>query len=276
MNVLQDIVAGAREDAARRQGERGLEHLVDLARRAAPPLDAVEALRRPTGVQVIAEVKRSSPSKGSLAAIPDPAALAAQYAAGGAAAVSVLTEGRRFGGSQADLRAVRAAVGTPVLCKDFLVTPYQLWEARACGADLVLLIVAALRQPELTDLVERAVSLGMTPLVEVHTQWELERALSAGARVVGINARDLRTLEVDRSLFARLAPRVPDDVVTVAESGVRGPDDVARLAGLGADAVLVGESLVTDDRPAAAVAALVDAGRAVPVGGGSTAAPVSP
>ncbi|ELS53310.1 indole-3-glycerol phosphate synthase TrpC [Streptomyces viridochromogenes] len=275
MNVLQDIVAGAREDAARRQRERGLEHLVDLARRAAPPLDAVEALRRPTGVQVIAEVKRSSPSKGSLAAIPDPAALAAQYAAGGAAAVSVLTEGRRFGGSQADLRAVRAAVGTPVLCKDFLVTPYQLWEARACGADLVLLIVAALRQPELTDLVERAVSLGMTPLVEVHTQWELDRALSAGARVVGINARDLRTLEIDRSLFARLAPRVPDDVVTVAESGVRGPDDIARLAGLGADAVLVGESLVTGDRPAAAVAALVDAGRAVPVGGG-TAAPVSP
>ncbi|TRV73040.1 indole-3-glycerol phosphate synthase TrpC [Streptomyces sp. 130] len=266
MNVLQDIVAGAREDAARRERERGLDHLVDLAHRAAPPLDAARALRRPTGVQVIAEVKRGSPSKGALAAIPDPAALAAEYAAGGAAAVSVLTEGRRFRGSQADLVAVRDAVRTPVLCKDFHVTPYQLWEARACGADLVLLIVAALRQPELTDLVDRAVSLGMTPLVEVHSRRELDRALSAGARVVGINARDLRTLDIDRSLFGQLAPRVPDDVITVAESGVRGPDDVAHLGALGADAVLVGESLVRSDRPSAAVTALLEAGRAVPAG----------
>jgi indole-3-glycerol phosphate synthase len=211
-------------------------------------------------VQVIAEVKRSSPSKGALAAIADPAGLAVDYAEGGAAVISVLTEQRRFGGSLADLRAVRAAVDVPLLRKDFMVTSYQLWEARAHGADVVLLIVAALEQDALVSLHERAVSLGMTVLVEVHDEQELDRAVDAGARVIGVNARDLRTLEVDRGTFARLAPRIPSGIVRVAESGVRGPHDVLEYARSGADAVLVGESLVTGGTPRQAVADLVAAG----------------
>jgi len=209
---------------------------------------------------VIAEVKRSSPSRGALAMIADPAGLAADYAAGGASVISVLTEQRRFGGSLEDLAAVRAAVDIPVLRKDFMVCPYQLWEARAYGADVILLIVAALDQETLVDLRECAESLGMTALVEVHDQAETERAVDAGARVIGVNARDLKTLEVDRGTFARLAPHIPDGVVKVAESGVRGPQDVLDYALAGAGAVLVGESLVTGGRPREAVADLIAAG----------------
>jgi indole-3-glycerol phosphate synthase len=215
---------------------------------------------RGTEVAVIAEVKRASPSKGAMAAIADPAALAADYEAGGARIISVLTEKRKFGGSLDDLAAVRAAVQVPVLRKDFVVSSYQLWEARAYGADLVLLIVAALEQNALVSLVERAVSIGLVPLVEVHTQEELDRALEAGARIVGINARNLRTLEVDRTVFAQLAPRVPDGIIKIAESGVRGPHDLLAYAAAGADAVLVGESLVTGKDPRSAVADLVTAG----------------
>ena len=160
---------------------------------------------------MIAEVKRRSPSKGDLAPITDPAALAAAYETGGAAVVSVLTEERRFGGSLADLRAVRAAVDIPVLRKDFIVTTYQLWEARAAGADLVLLIVAGLPADELERLHAEAVSLGLTPLVEVHDEAEVEVALAAGARLVGVNARNLRTLDVDPGTFARVAPLIPDE-----------------------------------------------------------------
>jgi indole-3-glycerol phosphate synthase len=211
-------------------------------------------------VSVIAEVKRASPSKGALAAIADPASLAVDYEAGGAAIISVLTEQRKFGGSVADLAAVRDAVAVPVLRKDFIVTSYQLWEARAYGADLVLLIVAALEQNALVSLVERAASIGLVPLVEVHTEDELDRAIDAKAAVLGINARNLATLEVDRTVFARLAPRVPAGVVKVAESGVRGPHDLLAYAASGADAVLVGESLVTGKDPRSAVADLVTAG----------------
>ncbi|HXR67747.1 MAG TPA: indole-3-glycerol phosphate synthase TrpC, partial [Dermatophilaceae bacterium] len=167
---------------------------------------------------------------------------------------------RRFGGSLADLAAVRAAVGIPVLRKDFMVSSYQIWEARAYGADVILLIVAALDQETLVDLRECAESLGMTALVEVHDQAETERAVDAGARVIGVNARDLKTLEVDRGTFARLAPHIPDGVVKVAESGVRGPQDVLDYALAGAGAVLVGESLVTGGRPREAVADLIAAG----------------
>jgi indole-3-glycerol phosphate synthase len=205
-------------------------------------------------------VKRSSPSKGALAAITDPAALAANYEAGGAATISVLTEERRFGGSLEDLRNVRRAVDIPVLRKDFIVTSYQLWEARAAGADLALLIVAALDQNQLTCLVERAESIGLTPLVEVHDEEEIDRALEAGARLIGVNARNLRTLEVDRDTFSRLAPRIPDEVVRVAESGVRGPHDVFEYAKQGANVVQVGETLVRGDNPREAVADLVAAG----------------
>jgi indole-3-glycerol phosphate synthase len=174
--------------------------------------------------------------------------------------ISVLTEQRRFAGSLDDLAAVRRAVQVPLLRKDFVVSSYQLWEARAYGADLALLIVAALEQAALVSLIERAQSIGLLPLVEVHTDEELDRALEAGATVIGVNARNLGTLEVDRAVFARLAPRIPDSVVKIAESGVRGPHDLLAYAAAGADAVLVGESLVTEKDPRAAVADLVTAG----------------
>ena len=260
MSVLDDIIAGVREDLAQRQELVPLDELKQRAADAPPPLDAKSALCRVDEIAVIAEVKRSSPSRGELAEIADPAELAGEYQLGGAHAISVLTEQRRFGGSLADLRAVRAAVELPVLRKDFIVTRYQLWEAREAGADLVLLIVAALEQPALVSLVERARSLGLTPLVEVHEQDEVDRAVDAGADIIGVNARNLKTLEVDHSTFARLAPLIPDELVKVAESGISGPQDLLSYAHAGADAVLVGESLVTSRGPRLAVAELVAAG----------------
>jgi indole-3-glycerol phosphate synthase len=259
VSVLDEIVAGVREELAAREAATPLAEVMALARDARPALDAQAALRAP-GVGVIAEVKRQSPSKGALAEIPDPAVLATQYAAGGARVISVLTERRRFGGSHADLAAVRAAVDVPVLCKDFVVSSYQVHEARAHGADVVLLIVAALEQNALLGLLERVESLGMTALVEVHTEAEADRALAAGASVIGVNARDLTTLEVDRSTFERIAPGLPSTVVKVAESGVRGPHDLISYAAAGADAVLVGEGLVTAGDARQAVADLVTAG----------------
>ncbi|HEX6472416.1 MAG TPA: indole-3-glycerol phosphate synthase TrpC [Streptosporangiaceae bacterium] len=259
MSVLDEILDGVRADLAGRQREVPIADLKEMAARAPSPRGAMAALKG-QGVSVIAEVKRSSPSKGALAAIADPAALASDYEAGGAAVISVLTERRRFGGDLADLAAVRATVDVPLLRKDFIVSSYQLWEARAHGADLALLIVAVLEQPALVSLVERAFSIGLTPLVEVHTEDEVERAVAAGAKVIGINARDLRTLKVDREVFGRLAPLIPKDIVKVAESGVRGPHDLLAYAASGADAVLVGESLVTGKDPRAAVADLVAAG----------------
>jgi indole-3-glycerol phosphate synthase len=258
--VLDDIVAGVREDLAEREATTPLAVLKERAARVAGAKDCVSRLRLADAVTVIAEVKRSSPSKGALATITDPAALAAEYEKGGATVISVLTEQRKFNGSLADLDSVRAAVDIPVLRKDFVVTPYQVWEARAHGADLVLLIVAALEQTVLTSLVERVHSLGMTALVEVHDTEEVMRAVDAGARIIGVNARNLKTLEVDRGTFARVAPAIPADVVKVAESGVRGPHDVMDYARAGADAVLVGEALVTDDAPRQSVADLVAAG----------------
>jgi indole-3-glycerol phosphate synthase len=255
MSVLDDIVAGVREDLAVRRSAVSEADLLEKAESLPPPRDPMPAFRSP-GLSVIAEVKRRSPSKGELADIPDPAALAAAYAAGGADAISVLTEQRRFGGSLEDLRAVRAAVPTPLLRKDFLVTGYQLLEARAAGADLVLLIVAALQDSLLDELHEQARSLGLTVLTEVHDEDEVGRALDVGADLVGINARNLKTLEVDRDSFARLAPLLPGEVVKVAESGVSGPEDAARYAAGGADVVLVGEALVKDGDPQAAVAAM--------------------
>jgi indole-3-glycerol phosphate synthase len=259
MSVLDEIIDGVRLDLAEREAAVPLDDLKAAARRAPDALDPMSAFRAP-GVSVIAEVKRSSPSKGALAKISDPAALAADYQAGGAATISVLTEQRRFGGSLADLEAVRAAVDIPVLRKDFIVTSYQLWEARAAGADLALLIVAALSQNELELLHERAQSIGLTPLVEVHDEEEVDRALAAGASLVGVNARNLRTLDVDRDTFGRLASRIPDHVVRVAESGVRGAHDVFEYAKQGAHVVLVGETLVKGADPRAAVAELVNAG----------------
>lgn len=259
MSVLDDIVAGAQADLAVRMETTSIDDLKAAAHRQDPALDPMPAFRA-DGVSVIAEVKRASPSKGALASIADPAALAQNYAAGGAAAISVLTEQRRFNGSLEDLRAVRAQVGVPVLRKDFITTSYQLWEARAAGADMALLIVAALEQDALVSLIERSRSIGLTPLVEVHDEEETARAVEAGADLIGVNARNLKTLEVDRGTFERLVPAMPDHVVSVAESGVRGPRDVIEYGRLGANVVLVGETLVRGDDPRASVADLVAAG----------------
>jgi indole-3-glycerol phosphate synthase len=258
-DVLAEIVAGVCEDVAARAAQVPLSLLKERAAAARPAIDGLAALRAP-GVGVIAEVKRRSPSRGALATISDPAALAAEYQAGGARVISVLTEQRRFGGSLDDLDAVRAAVQIPVLRKDFVVHSYQVHEARAHGADLVLLIVAALDQNTLIGLRERVESLGMTALVEVHTEEEATRALDAGAKVIGVNARNLKTLDVDRSTFERIAPGLPSRIVKIAESGVRSPLDLIEYAAAGADAVLVGEGLVTTSDPRHAVAELVTAG----------------
>jgi indole-3-glycerol phosphate synthase len=259
MSVLDDIVVGVREDLAARQERTTLADLRAALADVDPPRDPMPLLRG-AGSSVIAEVKRRSPSKGDLAEIADPAALARQYAAGGAAAVSVLTEQRRFGGSLDDLRAVRAAVDVPILRKDFLVEPYQVLESRAAGADLVLLIVAALDDSTLHQLHEQARELGMAVLVEVHDEAETERAVALGAELVGVNARNLKTLEIDQDVFGRLAPQVPDDRVKVAESGIFGPADVGRYVAEGARAVLVGEALVKDGDPEGAVRAMTGIG----------------
>jgi indole-3-glycerol phosphate synthase len=259
VSVLDDILVDVRADLAARQERVSLDELKAKAEGRPDCRNPLPRLRG-DGVEVIAEVKRASPSKGALADIADPAALAADYEAGGAAVISVLTEQHRFGGSLDDLVAVRRAVDVPVLCKDFIISSYQLWEARVHGADLALLIVAALDQNALVSLVERAKSLGLTPLVECHTIEEAARATDAGADIIGVNARDLRTLEVDRAVFAEVAPHIPDHIVRVAESGVRGPHDVIEYARAGANAVLVGESLVTGRNPRSAVADLVAAG----------------
>ncbi|MBN9107841.1 MAG: indole-3-glycerol phosphate synthase TrpC [Pseudonocardia sp.] len=257
--VLESIVEGVREDLAVREAAVDFAEIKRLSAEAPPARDVMAAMNAP-GVGVIAEVKRRSPSKGDLATIGDPADLARRYEIGGARVISVLTEQRRFGGSLADLDAVRAVVDIPVLRKDFVVSPYQVHEARAHGADLVLLIVAALEQNVLASLFDRVESLGMTALVEVHTEEEADRALEIGAKLIGVNARNLHTLEVDRGTFGRIAPGLPNDVLRVAESGVRGPGDLLTYAGWGADAVLVGEGLVTSGDPEGAVRGLVAAG----------------
>jgi indole-3-glycerol phosphate synthase len=255
MSVLDEIIVGVREDL---EGRRSRVSSADLRAALAdvdPALDPMPALRG-SASSVIAEVKRRSPSKGALADIPDPAALASEYAAGGAAAISVLTEERRFGGSLADLSAVRAAVPTPLLRKDFMVDEYQIIEARAAGADLVLLIVAAMPDHQLRALHDTARGLGMTVLVEVHDEDEAARAVDLGAELIGVNARNLKTLEVDPGAFGRLSPGFPADRVLVAESGISSPVDVKRYVGEGARVVLVGEALVKDGHPRDAVAAM--------------------
>lgn len=259
--VLDDIIVGVREDLAERRRTTSAQDVARRAQDAAPALDALAAFRAAGPVKIISEVKRRSPSKGDLAVIPDPAQLAAAYERGGATAISVLTEPRRFGGSLADLDAVRAAVSIPVLRKDFMVEHYQLDEARAHGADIILLIVAALDDAQLLDFFQHATELGMTALVETHDEAEVDRALAIGAQLIGVNARNLKTLDVDRSVFARLAPRVPADRVRVAESGIRGRQDVADYVSAGADAVLVGEALVTGGDPQAAVGTLIEGTR---------------
>ena len=262
MSVLDDIIVGVLEDLKEREDRVPLSRVKEMEKNVPEAKDALGALRGGDGaVKIISEVKRSSPSKGALAQIPDPAALASVYEAGGASVVSVLTEQRRFHGSLADLDAVRAAVDIPILRKDFIVTPYQIHEARAHGADLILLIVAALEQNALVSLLERTRSLGMEALVETHSRLEALRALEAGASIIGVNARNLKTLEVDRSTVEQVIDVIPQDVVAVAESGVAQAHDVFEYAKWGADAVLVGEALVTSGNPLSSIQDMVSAGQ---------------
>lgn len=258
--MLADLTAGAVEDAEARASERPLAVVEAAALAQSPARDAMAALAPADRVKIIAEVKRASPSRGDLAAIPDPALQARRYQEGGASAISVLTEGRRFKGSLADLEAVRSAVDLPVLRKDFIANEYQVLEARASGADLVLLIVAALEQDVLRRLHALVLELGMTPLVETHSAAEVDRAADVGARLIGVNARDLSTFELDRDLFARLSERIPSGAIKVAESAVLSPDDVAHYRADGADVVLVGEALVTSD-PVSTLRSFLEAGQ---------------
>ncbi|MDF1489440.1 indole-3-glycerol phosphate synthase TrpC [Tessaracoccus caeni] len=258
MSVLDDIVAGVRIDMAERRGRVSLAQVERAALDATPAMSPMARFRAPE-LAVIAEVKRRSPSKGDLAPIEDPAALAASYADGGAAAISVLTEQRRFNGTLDDLDAVRARVSTPVLRKDFMVDEYQFFEARAHGADMVLLIVASLTDGELARFLDLARQLGMTPLVETHTADEVDRALDAGAELIGVNNRNLKTLDVDLATFAPLAERIGDRAVRVAESGILSAADAGRVASEGADVILVGEALVRHGNPVEAVKAFMAA-----------------
>lgn len=208
-------------------------------------------------IKLISEVKRASPSKGDLGEIVNPAKLAEQYQEAGAAVISVLTEGRRFKGSMADFREVRKATTIPMLRKDFIVTEYQVIESRILGADLLLLIVAGLTQSQYIDFYQMATELGMDVLVEIHDQAELERALEVSPRIIGVNSRNLKTLEVDRCAFDDLIPLIPADVVKVAESGISEREEVLHVELLGADAILVGETLVRAGDPRATISRLL-------------------
>jgi indole-3-glycerol phosphate synthase len=251
---LDRILAAHRQAAA--DDRRAVEDLQWAARHGGPVRGFAAALRARDGLAVIAEVKRRSPSKGDLDASLDPGEVAADYERGGAACMSVLTDEGFFGGSAADLQAARAACSLPVLRKDFTVSPADVYDARAMGADAVLLIVAALSDAELAELHALAASLGMDSLVEVHDEPELERALAVGATLVGVNQRDLVTFAVDTDRALRMAQRFPPRVTAVAESGIDGPASAARLGAAGYHAVLVGETLVRSADRAAAVAAL--------------------
>lgn len=254
MTYLNRIVERHREVAA--ADTRSLDELVAATASLPAARNFGAALSATTELAVIAEIKRRSPSKGDLHRHLDPVELATSYAAGGAACLSVLTDHEFFAGSVEDLRAARAATALPVIRKDFTVDPRDVADARLMGADAVLLIAAALDQIELVEFHQLATELGLTALVEVHDEPELEIALEAGATVVGVNQRDLLTFEVDHARAERVGRAIPDGVVKVAESGIRGADDARRLAAAGFDALLVGETLVTATDPAAALASL--------------------
>lgn len=256
-DLLETIVAATKQTTAARAARTPITELVRLAsRRAATGRSFRDALSRSAAPRVIAECKRRSPSKGILRRDYQPAAHAAAYAEAGAAAISVLTEPTFFDGSLEHLEQVRAAVSVPLLRKDFIVSEYQLLEAVASGADAVLLIVGALTDDELWQLISMASSLGLAPLVEVHDRVELERAIAAEADIIGVNSRNLRTLTVDPGVLDELGPMIPQGVVGVAESGIRTPADIARLSAAGYSAFLVGERLIVEPDPGAALKAL--------------------
>jgi indole-3-glycerol phosphate synthase len=253
MTILDEICAHKRSEVGERQACVSVAEIERLASTAKP----VRAFQPRREIALIAEVKHRSPSKGDFVATLDPPAQAQAYELGGADAISVLTDERYFGGSFGDLEAVRSAVELPVLCKDFILSDYQLYEARAHGADLVLLIVAAMNDRPLIALHACALDLGMTPLVEVHDQHDLARALALGAQVIGINNRDLTDFSVDLLTTEYLAPLIPDDVMVISESGIAVRDDVERVVRAGARGVLVGETLMRSDDPARTVRELV-------------------
>ncbi len=257
MTVLDSIIEGVREDLARRR--KPLSQIHDQMSEAASVRDAHFALSG-NEMKVIAEVKRSSPSKGELSSITDPAALAEKYQSAGASVISVLTEERRFKGSLADLDAVRKHVDIPILRKDFMVDEYQFYEARAHGADVVLLIVAALSKSQLKDFFDLAAELQMAAVIEVHTADELERALEISPRIIGVNSRNLKTLEVDPGAFSELIPKIPDGLIRIAESGISSRRDVEFAEKSGANAILVGEALVTSGDPDLAMRTLLGQG----------------
>jgi indole-3-glycerol phosphate synthase len=254
MSVLDSIIEGVREDLAARR--LPLSQIHEAMENATKPLDAYAFLSQ-SEMNVIAEVKRSSPSKGALAPITDPAALAEQYQEAGAAAVSVLTERRRFAGSLEDLDAVRARVTIPVLRKDFMIDEYQFLEARAHAADIVLLIVAALSRSQLKDFYDLSCELGMASLIEVHTAQELESAMEISPRMIGINSRNLKTLDVDTRAFTDLIPQIPVEIIRVAESGISTRSDVQAAQSAGASVILVGEALVKSGDPISAMQELL-------------------
>lgn len=255
MTYLDRILTAHRAAAAR--DTRSVDTLLTAAHQVdAPVRGFVAALVNAGRLSIIAEVKRRSPSKGDLFVDLDPRSLAAQYETGGAACLSVLTDGEFFGGSAADLRAASAGCRLPVLRKDFTVAAIDVCEARLMGADAVLLIAAALDDTELVELHALAVDLGLDALVEIHDEPELARALAAGATLIGVNQRDLVTFQVDADRAVRMAAAIPEGVTRIAESGVGDAADARRLADAGYHALLVGESLVTAPDPAAAVAAL--------------------
>jgi len=257
--VLAELYSGAHEDWLAREALVSREQLENRASLHNAPLDVLEALAPRERIHIIGEIKRKSPSKGPLAAIADPVELARAYESGGASAISVLTEQRRFEGSLADLEAVAQSVKIPVLRKDFLDSEYQVIEARAYGADWVLLIMAGLVDSRVVTLLELAKSLGMQALVEAHSAEEVDRAAACGADIIGVNARNLSTFELDRDLFGSLVARIPDGVIRVAESAVANSQDVTRYREQGADAVLVGEALVTGNNPGQQMKEFVDA-----------------
>ena len=254
MSVLDSIIEGVREDLAQRRLPMGQIH---EAMEVAPSVrDALPELLTQE-ISIIAEVKRSSPSKGALAPITDPAGLAQQYQVAGAAVVSVLTEQRRFGGTLADLDAVRKAIELPILRKDFMIDEYQLYESRAHGADVVLLIVAALSRNQLADYFHLSTELGMRALIEIHTPDELERALAISPEIIGVNSRNLKSLVVDTLAFSQLIPQIPLHIARVAESGISTRADVESAQNCGATAILVGEALVRAATPSVAIKQLL-------------------
>lgn len=257
--MLDELFAGSLADAERRSQDISLSQIEALASSAAAPLNALEFLAPANQIKILAEVKRASPSRGQMAEIPDPAYLAEIYASNGASAISVLTEERKFKGSLDDLRAVRAKVQVPLLRKDFIANEYQILEGRAAGADIILLIVAGLPEKQIVRLKGFTEQLGMTAFVETHSADELKLAADIGARMIGVNARDLSTFETDRDLFSKLVHLFPADAIKVAESAVRTAADVAHYRTAGADVALVGEALVTND-PAEMLKSFLNAG----------------